>query len=130
MEYKKTTITRGMVVEPAVEAVLDSTPKKDKKYLARLQIQDNVFDLNDSVADNAKMISLLTTLMSRMYDTFSTSQKNLLSTTDRALLEHVFTKFNTTDTRADLQVSKEGATTVIDKLLDRQAQIGQILTNI
>jgi len=129
MKLEATTITNGMVVEPAVKEIIDVT-KKDKKSLVRLQIQDNVFDIHDSVADNAKMISLLTTLMSRMYDTFSTTQKGKLTTADRTVLEHMFTKFSTTTTRADIQVSVNGATATIDKMLDRQAQIGQILTGI
>jgi len=122
-----TTITRGMVVEPAVKEVLDDTPKRDKKSMARLRIQDEVFDLEDSVADNAKMISLLTTLLSRMYDTFTVTQKGRLATADRQLLEYMFTKFSATTTRADVQVGVDGAVPTIDKILNRQAQIGVIV---
>ena len=103
-----------------------SPPSSDKKMKVRHQIESEVFDLHDSVADNAKWLSLLTTLMSRMYDTFTDTQKGRLSTEDKALIEEVFGIFKSTNTRGDVQFSKEGPA-MIEKIMNRQAQIGEIV---
>lgn len=124
--YKQTTKINGALRSNAVTEVLDQEPKADKKSLSRLQIQEEVFDNSDSIADNAKMISLMMTLVSRIYDVLDDTQKDNLSTDDRNLIEYTFNKFSNTNTRADVQFASEGIT-LIDKLLDRQASIGNIV---
>lgn len=109
-----------------VKQVLDDTVKTDKKSQVRYRIENEVFDLEDSVADNAKMISLLITLVSRMYDTYTTTQKNRLSTADRQLIEYTFGVFANTETRGDVQFTQEGSA-MIDKILTRQASVGVIV---
>lgn len=124
--YKQTTKINGALRSNAVTEVLDQEPKADKKSLSRLQIQEEVFDNSDSIADNAKMISLMMTLVSRIYNVLDDTQKDNLSTDDRNLIEYTFNKFSNTNTRADVQFASEGIT-LIDKLLDRQASIGNIV---
>jgi len=126
IKYKDTVQTNGMLVKKAVVPYLDTTPSIDKKMKTRKEINENVFDLDDSVADNSKMISLLTTIISRMYDTFSDEQKDLMDSADREMIEYTFAKFKDTNTRADVQFATEGIG-LVDKLLDRQGQIGTIV---
>ena len=123
--FKEVKITDGISYKKGVAEEL-SPPSSDKKMKVRHQIESEVFDLHDSVADNAKWLSLLTTLMSRMYDTFTDTQKGRLSTEDKALIEEVFGIFKSTNTRGDVQFSKEGPA-MIEKIMNRQAQIGEIV---
>ena len=116
----------GIRYQKAIKEEINSLPSTDKKARVRYEIETEVFDLRDSVADNAKWLSLLTTLLSRMYGTFTDTQKNKLSTKDRALIEGVFATFATTNTRGDVQFAQEGPV-MIQKIMQRQAQIGEIV---
>ena len=122
---QKTTKLKGAMLKPAVKEV-NSPDKTDTKSLKRLQIQNEVFDNSDAIADNAKMISLLLSTISKMYNTFTDTQKNKLSPEDKTLIEYTFDKFSTANTRADNQLQKEG-TELVDKLIQRQETIGNIL---
>jgi len=123
---KETTKKEGMWTRRAVEEVPDTKLKADIKSLQRLKIQDEVFDLHDSVADNGKMISLLMSLIIKMYSTYTDTQKNRLDDNDRAMIESVFAEFAGVQTRADVQFAKEGIG-MVTKILDRQAKIGAIV---
>lgn len=122
---QKTTKVKGSIRKPAVEEVPEQI-KTDTKSLKRLQIQDEVFDNSDAIADNAKMISLLLSTISKMYNTFTDTQKNKLSIEDKTLIEYTFDKFGNANTRADNQLQEEG-TELVDKLIQRQETIGNIL---
>jgi hypothetical protein len=104
-----------------------STEYATSKMQARKRIGDEVFNSYDAIADNAKWLSILTTLVSRIYDAMPETQKVEMATEDRQLIEYAFSKFSASATRADVQVSEEGPTVVIDKLLDRQVKIGEII---
>jgi len=122
-KYVKTNTTKGMLVTPAIKKVLDSTPKTDKKSFQRERISNEVFDLEDSVADNAKMISLLISMISRLYPLINTTA---LAVNDKALIDAVMAEFATTNTRADVQLAKEGPA-MITRVLARQAAVGAIV---
>lgn len=109
-----------------VKAVFDDKPKSDEKSIKRARINEEVFSIEDSVADNAKMISLLITLCDRLYNTFDDDQKNKLSDDDRDLIEYVFSSFKECDTRADIQLAKDG-TDMIDNIFNSQSKVGEIL---
>ncbi len=123
---ERTTIVRGALRSPAVREVINTDKKIDKKNLQRYTIQNEVFDLEDSVADNAKMIALLMKLCSRFYDTFTDTQKARLSAEDKTLIEYTFSKHLETETRGDVQLANEG-TEMIDRVFDRQAQVSTII---
>jgi len=129
MKRIKTIKTRGMIQEPAYIEVLDSEPKVGKKQEARYKIHNEVFDLEDSVADNAKMISLLTTMISRLWEIQTDSQKNNLSDADKTAIDYVVSEFEATTTWADIQWTKKGIG-FADTLIKRQARIGSIIKNI
>lgn len=127
MKYENTTLQKGLLVKKAVVESVDETPKTSKKAHVRKKIHDEVFDLNDSVADNAKIISLTLTLLSRIYDVLPDDIKANLIDTDKQLIELAFGKFKTTITRGDVQFAKEGVG-MINKILDRQNKVGEIVS--
>jgi len=129
MKRVKTIKTRGMIQEPAYIEVLDSEPKVGRKQEARYRIHNEVFDLEDSVADNAKMISLLTTMISRIWDIQTDSQKNSLPDADREAIDYVVSSFKDTITWADIKWASEGIG-FADKLIKRQARIGSIIKKV
>ena len=116
----------GALRSKVVVEVNDNKPKRDKKTLARYDIEQNVFDKHDAIADNAKMISLILTVVSRIYDVLPDSEKDNIDSNERALIEYALDKFKITDTRADKLFATEG-TALVDKLMDRQADIANIL---
>ena len=124
---RKTTKKTGALSSPAVIEVIDEELKVGTKYQNRVDIQDNVFDNSDSIADNAKMISLMLSMMSRMYDVMPQEQKDTIPAVDKGMIDYMFAKFSTSNTRADIQFSLEG-TALIDKLIDRQVEIGVIIS--
>ena len=128
MAYEEVIIRKGGLISKGIKKVPDAEtiPTRDKKIVARKEIEENVFDLEDSVADNAKMLSLLITVISRIYSALSDDTKDNLSDTDRDVIEYTFDKFANTETRADVQFAKEGPL-MIDKLMSRQAEIGAIV---
>ena len=127
MSLKNTRIkTRKGVYKKAV--VETQRPKYvDQKMLARLAIESNVFDIHDAVADNAKWLSIITTLITLLYETMPEEQKANLEPEDRELIESTFVAFAASRTRADVQIETEGAGVVIQKLIERQRKVGEIL---
>ena len=96
------------------------------KTIARLKIEKEVFDVEDSVADTAKWLSLLTSLVSRIYLIVPEEQKATLSANDRQLIEYAFSKFATTTTLADAEL-RDNPIGFINKVLDRQAAVKLIV---
>ena len=127
MKYKETMLTEdGTMFKKSIVEVPEE-PSRDKKIQQRLKIQNEVFDIHDSVADNAKMISLLITMLNRIYTAIPEDIKTNISPADRSLIEYALNKKTAVTTRADIQVFTEGAAETIDKLFARQAQIGNIV---
>jgi len=126
MAFNEIKITKGAFTKKALIEEFDNSPKTDNKTKMRKSIQENVFDDRDAIADNAKMISLLLTLTSKVYSILPKEQKDLLSVEDKTVIEYVFEQFKLTNTRADIQFQKEGVA-MIDKLLNRQELIGKII---
>lgn len=115
-----------IMIKKAIEEV-NGPARTDKKAFQRKQIQDEVFDYHDSIADNAKWLSILTTFMSRIYDILPEEQKINLDPDEREMIETLFEVFGNTYTRADRQFSEEGTETVLRRILNRQGQIGNII---
>ena len=124
LKEKKITKDGTFFTKKVVE--VQSEPSSTKKDFVRLKIQQEVFDDKDSLADTTKWVSLLTTLVSAMYDTFTETQKAKLPTEHRSLIEYTFAKFKETNTRADVQFATEGVA-MVDKMLDRQKAVGNIV---
>ena len=119
----------GMLAQKAIKKTYKEEVRTDKKAFIRKEIADQVFDDQDAIADNAKMISLLITVVSRLYDVMDDSSKALLDANDKAMIEYTFNKFKTVNTRADVQFATEGIA-LVDRLMDRQGTIGTITTTV
>jgi len=124
MKYVDKTKIKGAFYIPAVQE--ESSLLVGQKYKNRKQINEEVFDTEDAVADNAKMISLLMSIVSRIYSIIPESEKNDLDPIDRDIIEYSIEKFKEIQTRADKQFQVEGSS-LIDKLFERQNTIGNIL---
>lgn len=123
--YKKVKKTNGLLVENYIEEVL-TPPSKTKKAKIRHKIEEEVFDIEDSVADNSKLISLIFSLGETIYSVLSDAQKNKIPKEKRELIEYAILKFNETQTWGDLQIKEEGKLS-IDTLLERQGKISKII---
>ena len=118
--------TPSGVFKRAVVEELDTTPKTDRKSKSRLQIEQEVFDIQDSVADNAKWSSLLTSFIIRIYNVLPEEVKDSLDPADRAIIENLSAEFDKTPTRLDIQLEKEGFA-VVDRMLQRQRRVAEIV---
>ena len=119
------TTTDGTLFRKTVIEV-PNEPSRNPKEFARLKIQNEVFDEKDSLADTTKWLSLLTTLVSEMYAVLDDSAKAKLDPSKKDLIEYTFAKFKATKTRGDVQFEQEGMA-LVDKLLERQSKIGEII---
>lgn len=126
MAFQDTKVKKGNVYKKAVREIVDTTPKTDKKHLSRKRVDQEVFDIYDSVADNAKWASLLTGFVIRIYNALPEETKASLDPTDRQMIEALSAEFLATPTRLDTQLQEEGYS-VIDRMLDRQRQVAEIV---
>jgi hypothetical protein len=124
MKYKERTKTKGALKTPAV--IEEHAFLAGVKYIDRKDINEEIFDTEDAVADNAKLISLLLSITSRLYEIVPDTQKDQLSADDRAIIEYAFNQFKNVSTRADRQFQVEG-TDLIDKLYKRQNYVGEVI---
>ena len=129
MKYDRVYKRDGLRVRANYIERIDTEPKNDKKSEARYLIENEVFDIRDSVADNAKMISLLVSFVERIWSIIPNDQKDNLSDEDRQAIDYVTDKFKDTLTWADIQWQKEGIG-FADKLLERQSQVGSIIKKV
>ena len=127
---QETIVTDGLLVQKAYVEELDKTPQTGDKAKAKYEIQAQVYDaLADSVADNAKMISLVFAMGGAIYDILPEDMKKNMSPATRAKIEYALKKYNSVETWGTIQLATQG-TEAIDRLLDRQAKIGSIIKEI
>ena len=129
MKIIKTYKNDGLRVQTAYKETIDDKPKIDKKAKVRYEIENNVFDIRDSVADNAKMISLLFSMVYRMYEAMPDEYKQNLSEQDRQMIEFAINEFKNVETWGDIKIQKEG-TNAISSLMQRQNQVGQVIKKV
>lgn len=110
----------GVLRTPAVREIL-SDDKTDIKSKIRIRVEREVGDKEDHIADNAKMISLLLSVISILWNGKENATEEQLE-----FVEYGLDKFKDTLTLADIKFASDG-TKEIDKLLDRQGKIGFIV---
>ncbi len=115
----------GVVFKRQVTEVNTSVPA-NKKSLARVKINEQVFDIHDSIADTTKWLSLLSSMVARIYLAMPEEQKATMPVPERQMIEYAFSKFMGATTRADVQFEQEGIA-MIDKLFERQTKIAEIV---
>jgi hypothetical protein len=124
--FKQEMISNDGVVFNKKVIELPATPSSSKKAFQRLAIENEVFDIHDSLADTTKWLSLLSSVVARMYAILPESQKAQIPAQERAVIEYAIQKFNDSTTRADIQFALEG-NQMIDKIFDRQTQLSSII---
>ena len=107
-------------------AVEEPSYFKGRKGDARFKIHHQVFDIYDSVADNAKLISFLFSIITRVWDVLPEDIKSNINEDDREIIEYILSKFKKIKTRADVQFQQEG-TKLIDRLFQRQEKIAELV---
>ena len=128
--YKEVGIRKGGLFSKGLLKVPDiEEPSRDNKLRIRKNIEEEVFDIEDSVADNAKMISLLLSMVMRIYEVLPEDSLNSLSPQDKAIIEGTLGKFKVTETSADLKVKSEGMPFIYN-ILDRQAAVSKIIKEV
>lgn len=108
------------------EEVLRVFEGRDKKAKIRSEIDEQVFDLNDSVADNAKWSAILTTAISIMYNALDEDTKARMDPRQRAIMDALVYLYSQTQTRFEIQYAKEGLS-LITKMIGRQQKIANII---
>lgn len=122
--------TNGLRVRRAYIEEIDKKPKIGNKYKAKYNIENKVYeDLADSVADNAKLISLVFAMGAVMYKALPDDLKNNIPQDAREKIEYAIEKYHSIETWGDIQLATEG-NEAIDKLLDRQGKIGEIIKEV
>jgi len=111
---------------PDLEEKEDKELEKD--IIASIR-NTEVRSVEDSIADLAKMNSLLFSCISAMYNTMTDTAKGKIDDGTKEIIDYSVEKFKETTTRADNQLMKEG-TDLIDKLFDREAKIATIISDI
>ncbi len=124
--FKQEMVSNDGVVFNKKVIELPSAPSSSKKAFQRLAIENEVFDIHDSLADTTKWLSLLSSVVARIYAILPESQKSQIPAQERAVIEYAIQKFNNSTTRADTQFAQEG-NQMIDKIFDRQTQLSQVI---
>ena len=101
----------------------------NQKKIIKSVVNSEVRSVEDSIADLAKMNSLLFSCISAMYGTMSDSAKGKIDEETKTIIDYSVEKFANTQTRADRQLMKEG-TGLVDKLFDRETQIADIIDSV
>jgi len=114
------------IAEPFNEGKMQE--EESKKVISSIR-NKKVRTVEDSIADLAKMNSLLFSCISAMYGTMSDTAKSKIDEGTKELIDYSVEKFSNTQTRADRQLIKEG-TGLVDKLFEREVQIADIIDEV
>lgn len=118
--------TEAVRPEPAEDVKI--SPEDIKKLIAH-ERDSKVRNSEDTLADLAKMNSLLFSTVGSIYGTLTATAKDKIDADTRAVIEYSISKFADTQTRADRQLAEEG-TELVDKLFSREVQIADIIDEL
>jgi len=126
LQLKEEVINKGLL---RTKTISSSTGKvtRSKKRIRHL-INEHVFDVHDSVADTVKIAFLILSCISRLYN--ASFSKTKLKKEDKELIEATLATYTSATTNLDVQFSTEGGVETLQKLLKRQAIIGEIMKAI
>ena len=125
--YREVNKVDGALISKAIIPVLDTRPQRGKKITARKKISEQVFGLDDSVADNAKLIAVLTNCVSEMYRVMPSGTKAKLSNEAKEILEVISENYDFSKTIVGKKASKQGFVETIKALFGRQEKIAEIV---
>ena len=101
-------------------------PKAILKQLIATHIDSEVRNPSDTLADLAKMNSLLFSMVAAIYSTLTPTAMSKIPAVDKAVIDYSMARFRAVQTRGDRQLATEG-TKLIDKLFDREVAIADIV---
>jgi len=130
LEYTTTaqdTSLNNLSVRPVIEGFI--YPKPFLNRLIAYKRDTSVRNAETSIADVAKMNSLLFSMVGMMYNTLTATAKDKIPPQDRAVMEYAIASFKTKETRADRQLVRDG-TKLIDKLFKREVDIADIIDEV
>ena len=123
MKYKESTKQYGPLIKRVYKQE-NSELTNLKKGKVRQQINDSIFDPEDSIADNSKLIALVMMILVKLYNVgFDINQ---LSQEDRNMIDSWANLFANTTTRFSIQFDEEGEE-LFTKLFNRQQQIANYI---
>ena len=128
-KIEKTKIIKDGVYHKRYREVLAEAGPTDKKAAMREKIDHNVFDVYDSVADNAKWAAILTTAISIMYTALDADTKARMDPRQKALMDMLVSTYAATKTRFEIQYEEEGIGLIL-KMLERQKAVGDIVAAV
>lgn len=118
--------TTAVRPEPAADVkITDEDVKKLIAHERDLKVRNS----EDTLADLAKMNSLLFSTVGAIYGTLSDTAKGKIPDETRAVIEYSIQEFNKVQTRADRQLTEDG-TALVDKLFQREVQIADIIDEV
>jgi len=120
---------RGVATTSTRPVVTPVIPKSDIKKIISSERDKEIRNSEDTLADLAKMNSLLFSMVAAIYSTLSTTAKAKLPVAERGVIDYAITKFTAMQTRGDRQLAKEG-TALIDKLFDREEAIANLVDTL
>lgn len=126
--FKEKTINKNGVYKKVLAEIPSEMPMS-KKMEMRKRINEEVFDLHDSVADLSKWLSYVTSMLRRIWEIVPEEQKQNLSEIDRQFIEGSMLKFQHTITIGDVKMMEEGFA-VVDRVLTRQNEVGAIVKEV
>lgn len=112
------------LVDPSL--IPEYNDKRLNKLMHRKKIKTGVRDTDDSVADLAKWISLVTSMNFTIYNALSATAKSNIPAQERELIELCQSIFKNTETVGDLSLAREGGN-LIQKIMNREKTIAQII---
>lgn len=127
-QYTKKPIKENGIYSNVYEETLKG-PSKDKKAKQRALIDERVFDIHDSIADNAKWAAILTTAISIMYQAMDADTKGRMDPRQKGLMDVLVASYSTVQTRFEVQYEKEGLE-LIFKMIQRQKEIADIIKEL
>jgi len=123
--FEEKTINKNGVYKKVLAEIPSEIPMS-KKMEMRKRINEEVFDIHDSVADLTKWLSYVTSMLRRVWEIIPEEQKQTLSEIDRQFIEGSMAKFQNTITIGDVKMMEEGFA-VVDRVLSRQNDVGAIV---
>lgn len=99
------------------------------KKLIAYERDMTVRNVEDTLADLAKMNSLLFSVVSKIYEILPSEQIDNIPADEKTIIEYALESFKNINTRADLQLAEEGEV-LIDKLMNRESEIAKIVTEL
>ncbi len=126
MKYKRVNYRHGLLIKSKYKQELEEL-RNVKKGRVREQINEKIFDPEDAIADNNKLIMLALTLFKKVIDVNFNIEN--LKEDDKALIDYFRDTMAKRETRFDSQFQEEKYR-LIDKLFGRQEKVGEIIKKV